>query len=107
VARVEAVRHPIGRQDVDVGGELVVDAAPQLFGRNVRADIEMRDLRERVYAGVGAAGPVQLEVAAARHRSHGPIDLALNRSRVLLNLPAAVPRAGVFDRQLEARHEAF
>ena len=36
---------------------------------------------------------------AARDRA---LDLSLDRSRVLLHLPAAVARAGVLDRQLEA-----
>ena len=62
----------------------------------------MRDLRERVDAGVGAAGSVQLEVARAGGGADRALDLALHRLRVLLNLPAAVARAGVFDRQLEA-----
>ena len=32
-------------------------------GGDVRADVEVRHLRERVDAGVGAAGAVQLELA--------------------------------------------
>ena len=78
--------------------------AAQRLGRQARADVEVRDLAERVDAGVGAARSVQLEVLPAGDGAHGAVDLALHGPRVLLNLPAAVARAGVFDRQLEARH---
>src|SRR6266508_367769 len=67
----------------------------------------MRHLRERMDTGIGAACAVQLEVLPRRHRPRGTIDFTLNRLGVLLNLPAAVPRAGVLDRQLEARHWAI
>ena len=64
--------------------------------------IHMRNLPGRVDARVGAARAVQLEIIAGGDRSHRAIDLALNRPRVLLNLPAAVPRAGILDRQPES-----
>src|SRR4029079_12054540 len=35
---------------------------------------------------------------------HGTIDFALNGFRVRLDLPAAVARAGILDRQFEAGH---
>ena len=38
------------------------------------------------------------------HRADGPLDLALDGARVLLLLPAAVVRAGVFDRDLVTGH---
>ncbi len=96
-----------GGEDIDVGRQLVVQPAPQRFGGQVRADVEVRDLRERVHARIGAARPVQLEVLTPGHRPDGSIDLALDRPRVFLNLPAAVPRAGVLDRELEAGHSSF
>ena len=37
--------------------------------------------------------------------AHGAIDLALNRARVLLDLPAAVSRAGVLDDEPETGHD--
>src|SRR5262249_62040075 len=66
--------------------------------------VQVGDLLERVHPGVRAAGPVQLEVAPAGHHPHRGLDLALDRPGVLLDLPAAVPRARVFDPELEARH---
>src|SRR5476649_2303304 len=65
---------------------------------------EMRDLRRRVNTGVGATRSVELEVFSAGDDAHRAIDLTLHGPGVLLNLPAAVARSGVFDRQLQARH---
>ena len=62
---------------------------------------------ERVDARVGAAGAVELEVLPQGDAADGAIDLALHRPRVLLDLPAAVPRSGVFDRQFEAGHRVI
>ena len=105
VARVKTVRHDDRRQDVDVARQLVVDAAPERVGRQARAHVEMRHLRQRVNARVGPARSVQLEVLPAGHGPDRAIDLALDRPGVLLNLPAAVSGAGVLDGQLESRHE--
>ena len=65
----------------------------------------MRDLRERVDAGVGPARAVELELAASRDLADRAVDLALHGACVLLDLPAAVARAGVLDDQLESRHQ--
>jgi hypothetical protein len=64
----------------------------------------MRHLSQRVNARVGPAGAVKLEVFAAADRSCGLIDLALNRPRVLLDLPPALAGSGVLDGQLESWH---
>src|SRR5580693_9180784 len=64
----------------------------------------MRDLCQGVDAGIGAPRPVQLEITPSGDGANRLIDLTLNGSCVLLDLPAAVPRAGVLDGQLEARH---
>src|SRR5262245_6481306 len=61
----------------------------------------MGDLSERMDAGVGPPGSVQLEAALTGRRFHRAFDLSLNRPRVLLNLPAAVTCSGVLDRQLQ------
>jgi hypothetical protein len=57
----------------------------------------MRDLSERVHARIGPSRAVQLELLSPRDVSNGALDLTRNGFCVLLNLPAAVPRAGVFD----------
>ena len=67
------------------------------------ACVEVRHLGQRVYAGVGAPRSVQPEVSAPGDSADRAGDLALDRLRIFLNLPAAVTRAGVLNRQLEAR----
>src|SRR5580693_8390532 len=64
----------------------------------------MRDLCQGVDACIGAPRPVQLEITPSGDGANRLIDLTLNRPCVLLDLPAAVPRASVLDGQLEARH---
>ena len=107
VTRVKSMGDLSGGEDIDIGGQFVVQPSTERPGGQARADVEVRDLGERMDARIGAARPIQLEVLAAGHRTDGAIDLTLNRPGVLLNLPAAVPRAGVLDRQLEARHWAI
>ena len=104
VAGVEPVRHDLDAADVDVGGQRLVDPRQQRRRRQRRADVEMRDLGQRVDAGVGAAGAVDLEAIAAGRGADRLDQLALDRPRVGLDLPAAVARAGVLDGQLEAGH---
>ena len=105
VARVKARGHALGGQDVDVVRQRVVDARDERGRRQLDAEIDVRDLAERVHAGIGAAGAVRLERRAARRLSaSGAVELALHRARVLLDLPAAVAGAGVFERQLVAGH---
>ena len=65
---------------------------------------EMRDLRQRVHPCVGAPGAVQLERLPPRGLVHRPLDFSGDRLCVLLDLPAAVTAAGVFDHELEAGH---
>src|SRR5687768_13699402 len=89
------------REDVDISRQLVVDPPPQRLGRVRRVNVEMRDLFKRMYAGIGAARAVELEVLLAGCRVHGTFDLALHGARVLLNLPAGVAGAGVLDGELE------
>src|SRR5262245_29243178 len=64
----------------------------------------MSHLTERMHPCVGASGSIELEVGPAGDIAHGSIDLALHRSRVLLNLPAAVAGPRVLDGQLEPGH---
>jgi hypothetical protein len=104
VPRVKAVGHRRERDDVDVGGQFVVDAPSQGLGGQRRAQVEVRDLPERVHARVGASRSVELERPWPSDLPNGPIDLALDRARVLLDLPAAVAGAGVFDEELEPGH---
>ena len=98
VARVEPVGCLRDRADVDVGRQLVVDFLSERFGREVGIQLEVRDLRDRVHAGIGSARSVQLELAPSRRFADRALDLARDRPRVLLHLPAAVARARVLNR---------
>ena len=56
VPRMKAVPHLVDAQDVDVGRQRVVDrAACSVSAGSVGVDVEVRDLGERVDAGVGPA----------------------------------------------------
>src|SRR6188474_1119562 len=62
----------------------------------------MGNLGQRVDAGVGSARAVQLEVLDTGCGKDCAFEFPLDRSRVLLNLPAAVTRAGVFNGQFQS-----
>ena len=51
--------------------------------------------------------PYELEVPPASDRFDRAIELALHRPCILLNLPAAVPSAGVLDGEAKAGHDTF
>jgi len=97
VPRMTAVRHLLDRADADVGRKRVVQPREQRGRRQIGIQIEMRDLADRMDARVRAARAVQLEFLPPRHLANRAVDLARDRPRVLLNLPAAVSRSVVFD----------
>src|SRR5665647_1836038 len=72
----------------------------EMFG-----DIAMRDLAQRMHAGVGAARAVNADLLAA-DRLDRVFQRALYRRAVLLDLPAAERRAVIFDGQFVARHQS-
>ena len=63
---MEAVRHRVDGENVNVGREFVIDGPPQRLGRERLSQIEMRDLPERMHAGIGAARSHELERLVAR-----------------------------------------
>jgi len=98
------MRHRIDGQHVNVCRQFGVDAPPQRLRGQRLAHVEMRDLPERVDAGIGSPRARELERLLADRGANGALDLTLDGARVLLLLPAAVFRSRVFDRQLESRH---
>jgi hypothetical protein len=52
---MEAVAYFLDAENIDVRREGIVDRPPQRFRRQRRVNVEVRDLRERVHAGVGPA----------------------------------------------------
>jgi len=101
---VKAVGRLLDAQDVDVSRQRVVDRATKALGRQARPDLEVGHLPERVHARIGTAGAVELDRRLTGGLVNGAHQLALHRSGVLLDLPAAVARARILDQQLEARH---
>src|ERR1700716_867112 len=66
-------------------------------------NIAMRDLCQRVHAGIGAAGAVNANMLAA-DRLDRVFQRALHRGAIVLDLPAAERCAVIFDGQLVAGH---
>src|ERR1700686_2869028 len=72
----------------------------EMFG-----DVAMRDLRQRMHAGVGAAGAVNADMLAA-DRLDRIFQRALHGRTIVLDLPAAERRAVIFDDEFVAGHQA-
>ena len=64
----------------------------------------MRDLAERMHAGIGAAGALNPHLLAA-NALIAVIDRALHGRRVVLDLPAGKRRAVIFDDEFVAGHQ--
>ena len=71
----------------------------EMFG-----NVAMRDLRQRMHAGIGAAGAVNADLFAA-DRLDRVLQRALHRRAVLLDLPAAERRAVILDDEFVAGHQ--
>lgn len=89
---------------IDVGRKHIVD----LHLQNVRCQhcwcFEVGYLIECVHSGVGPARPHELEISVPECVCNSSNELALNRTRILLHLPAGIARTFVFDRKLESCH---
>ena len=101
---MELARHLRGPQHVDVRGQLVIQGTPQRLGGEAGLDVEVGHLLQGVDTGVGAPGPVALEVGAASDAADGLVERPLHRPGVLLRLPARVTRAHVLEVEAEAGH---
>ncbi len=64
----------------------------------------MRDLHQGVNARIGPTRALELEPGVAEDPRQGLNELALNRSGILLDLPAAVPAPLVFEKDSETGH---
>ena len=72
-------------------------------GLPVALKVDMRDLAQRMHAGVGAPRAMGGR-ALAGHGEEGALQRLLDRKAVLLPLPADERRAVIFEGELEARH---
>src|ERR1700744_6327861 len=66
-------------------------------------DVAMRHLTQRMHARIGAAGAMHAHLFAADRFDRG-LQRALHRWAVLLNLPAAIGRAVIFNNELVTGH---
>src|ERR1700712_1669719 len=69
-------------------------------------DVAMRDLRQRVHAGIGAAGAVDADMLAADRLDRG-FQCTLHRRAIVLYLPAAKWPAVIFDDEFVPRHHSM
>src|ERR1700687_5912618 len=81
-----------------------VQPVAESSGHEMFCDVAMRDLAERVHAGIGAAGAVNADLLAA-DRLDRLLQRALHRRAVVLDLPAAKRRAVIFDDEFVAGHQ--
>src|SRR5258706_7026289 len=83
--------------------QMRVQAVAKASGHKMFRNIALRDVPERVHAGVGAAGAVNANRLAADRLDRG-LQRALHRGTVVLDLPAAERRAVIFDGEFIAGH---
>src|SRR6476661_10644100 len=84
--------------------QMRIEAIAQPARHERLGNIAMRDLRERMHAGVGAAGAINANLLAA-NRLDRVLQRALHRSAIVLDLPAAERRAVIFDDEFVAGHQ--
>ncbi len=83
--------------------QMVVERIAQGIERHLAPEVEMRDLAQRMHAGIGPAGGLYRHRFAAE-RVDRLLQRLLHRRPVRLALPAAKRPAVIFEGQLVARH---
>src|ERR1700704_738419 len=105
--RLEGIWHDPGTEHADrMRPQMRVQAVAKASRHKMFRDIAMRDLPQRVHAGVGAAGAVNANVLAADRLDRG-FQRALHRGAIILDLPAAERRAVIFDSEFVAGHQQY
>src|SRR5882724_8928149 len=72
-------------------------------GRKMFREIGMRDLTERMHAGIGTALAMNANLLAT-DRLDRRLQRTLHRGAIVLNLPAAERRAVIFDEEFVTGH---
>ena len=99
VAGMEARRRLLHLEDVDRGGEEVVETMEDLLQRETVRGVQVGDLGKGMDAGVGPAGPLDLHLPP--EELPGGIDQGpLDAPGVFLHLPAAVAGPVILQREL-------
>src|SRR5712672_28813 len=83
--------------------QMRVQAVAKTARRKMLFDVAMRDLRQRMHAGVGAARAVNANMLAA-DRLDRVFHRTLHRGAIVLDLPAAERRAVIFDNEFVTGH---
>src|SRR5208283_621811 len=106
-ARLELVRDRACRKHGDrVRPEMRIDRVPQAIDPPLSREIDMRDLSQRMDAGIRAPGAVHDALVAVDRRDR-LLEPLLNGDPIRLPLPADERTAVIFDRQREAGHCGF
>ena len=80
-----------------------IDRIAYIVGVPILGKIDMRDLTQRMHAGIGASGAEHGDALAGKSRDRFR-QYALHRDAVVLRLPADKRRAVIFDGELVAGH---
>jgi len=104
LADFKLIKNTFGGDDVDVHRQRVVHASDERRRRQRDGQIRVRDLTQRVDAGVRPSRSVRLDSRRFRRFAERTHQFALHGPRIFLNLPAAVAGAGVFEGELVAGH---
>ncbi len=102
-ASVEVRAHFLGGHNANRGRQQRVQRAVKFGSGKSRLRAKAADLAQRVDAGVGAPGAVELHIFLRDAAQHVH-DFALDGRFVCLNLPAVEVRAVVGDGELEITH---
>ena len=103
-ARIEIRRDLFGREHRDrLRAQVKIDRIAHRVVIPIFGEIDMRDLAERMHAGVGAPGTGNNDALAGEGRDRVG-EHALHRNAVVLRLPADKRRAVIFDGEFVAWH---
>ena len=84
--------------------QMRIQAVAKSSRHKMLGNIAMRDLRQRMHAGIGAARAMDANLLAADRLDRG-FQRALHRGAIVLELPAAERRAVIFDDEFVAGHQ--
>ena len=93
-------------QNVDVRREDIVDFHTDNLWRKHCLRFEMGHLAQCMNTGISPARSMKFEVVRLLDIAQRANDLSLNSPRILLELPAAVPRSFIFKIKFEASHRS-
>ena len=82
-----------------------VERIAHRVGIELAGEIDMRDLTQRMHAGIGAPGALHVHLLAAERRDRRG-ERPLHRRTVCLYLPADERSAVILDQEFVARHLA-